>query len=76
MISYDNLIQEIFYLRALCATSKFDKNPDQQNWKNALGAWYNIKKELKSQPSHVYYTSADKEIARIGAKFRAAQGKI
>lgn len=76
LISYENLIQEIFYLRALSATSKFDKNPDQQNWKNALGAWYNIKKELKSQPSHAYFMTADKEIARIGAKFRAAQGKL
>jgi serine/threonine protein kinase len=71
LISYENLIREIFYLRALCATSKFDKNPDQENWKNAVGAWYNIKKELRSKPTHAYYMSADKEIARIGAKFRA-----
>ncbi|HEX2957359.1 MAG TPA: serine/threonine-protein kinase [Chitinispirillaceae bacterium] len=71
-ISYEYLIQECYYLRALCATSKFDRNPDEQNWKNAIGAWYNIKKELRSQPSHEYFKAADNEIARIGAKFRSS----
>jgi serine/threonine protein kinase len=70
-IAYEKLIQESYYLRALCATKRFDKNPDEQSWKNAIGAWYNIKKELRSEPTHSYFTSADKEIARIGAKFRA-----
>jgi serine/threonine protein kinase len=71
-ISYENLIQECYYLRAQCATGRFDQNPDEQNWKKAIEAWYNVKKELRSQPSHAYFKSADNEIARIGAKFRSA----
>jgi serine/threonine protein kinase len=71
-ISYENMIQECYYLRALCATSRFDQNSDERNWKKAIEAWYNVKKELRSQPSHDYFKSADSEIARIGNKFRSA----
>jgi hypothetical protein len=71
-ISYENLIQECYYLKAQCATSKFDQNSNEQNWKKAIEAWYNVKKELRSQPSHDYFKSADSEIARIGNKFRSA----
>lgn len=71
-ISYENLIQECYYLAALCATSRFDQNSNEQNWKKAIEAWYNVKKELRSQPSHDYFKSADNEIARIGTKYRSA----
>lgn len=71
-ISYENLIQESYYLRALCATSRFDQNSNEQNWKKAIEAWYNVKKELRSQSSHEYFKSADSEIERIGTKYRSA----
>ncbi len=71
-MSYENMIQECYYLRALCATSRFDQNSDEQNWKKAIEAWYNVKKELRSQSSHEYFKSADSEIVRIGNKFRSA----
>lgn len=71
-ISYENMLQESYYLRALCATSRFDKNSDEQNWIKAIEAWYNVKKELRSQPLHDYFKSADSEIARIGTKYRSA----
>jgi hypothetical protein len=72
LISYENLIQECYYLRAQCATSRFDQNSDEQNWKKAIEAWYNVKKELRSQPSHDYFKSAESEITRIGSKYRSA----
>jgi serine/threonine protein kinase len=75
LISYESLVKEVFYLNALCATKQFDSNPNDKTWKAALEAWYNIKKEMRAQPEHSYVIAAEKEIVRIGTKFRSSSAR-
>ncbi len=71
LLTYEKTSSEIFYYKALCATATFDANPDEANWKEALGAWYLVKKEMRNEPGHQYFRKAESETARIGEKYRS-----
>ncbi|NLE01439.1 MAG: serine/threonine protein kinase, partial [Fibrobacter sp.] len=71
LLTYDQVNRELIYLKAVCITQLFDKGPDEAHWKASIGAWYQVKKNLRTDQSHAYYVTADKEIARIGEKYRS-----
>ncbi len=73
-IDRDVLKQEVYYYRALCATERFDKEPSEENYKNTLGSWHQLKAELKNDQQHFYYKKAISEMQRIGTKYRANKG--
>lgn len=74
LISSETIAGRVYYLKAVCATKRFDQHPDETTWKAAIGAWYIVKKEMRSQPDHIYYKKADGEIIRIGEKYRSIKG--
>jgi serine/threonine-protein kinase len=70
----DNLRQEVYYYRAQCATAVFDAVPSEASYKNALGAWWQVRNELRSSPNHRYNQKAVSETQRIAEKFHATKG--
>lgn len=74
IISPEIVTAKVYYYKAICASKRFDMKPDEKHWKEALGAWYIVKKEMRTQPMHDFFKKADEEIVRIGAKYRAAKG--
>ena len=73
LLTYEQANIELIYLKAVCTTQLFDKKPDQDLWKVSVGAWYLVKKNLRTEPKHPYYLTAEQEIIRIGEKFRSQQ---
>lgn len=62
--------QEAYYYRSLCETVKFDNNPSEETYKNALDTWYQLKTILKTKQDHQYYKTAVAQMQRIGEKYR------
>jgi len=73
-IEREILKQAVYYYRALCATERFDKEPSEENYKNTLGTWHQLKAEMKNDQQHFYYKKAISEMQRIGTKYRARKG--
>ncbi len=74
IISPETATTRVYYYKATCASRQFDMKPDEKHWKEALGAWYIVKREMRTQPMHDFFKKADEEIARIGTKYRATKG--
>ncbi len=73
-MDYDKLKQEVYYYQALCETVEFDANPSEDKWKSAIGAWHQLKSEMRTNPNHRYYKKAETETKRIGEKYRISKG--
>lgn len=74
IITSDQVSNKILFYTALVKSKRFDNYPDENTWKKALEAWYNVKRELRLDPSHEYFKKADEEISRISEKYRAIKG--
>ncbi|NLD94701.1 MAG: protein kinase [Fibrobacter sp.] len=74
IITLEQASNRILYYSALVKSKRFDNYPDENTWKKALEAWYNVKRELRLDPSHDYFKKADEEISRISEKYRAIKG--
>ncbi len=70
-LSYEMISREVFFYKAVCATMSFDAQPVEKSWKEALGAWYLVKREMRNEPGHEYFRKAESEVARIGEKYRS-----
>ena len=67
-IDYDILKQEVYYYTALCVTAQFDASPTEQNYKEALDSWWQLRSALKATPDHEYNKRAISELQRMGKK--------
>ncbi len=74
IITLEQASNKILYYSALVKSKRFDNYPDENTWKKALEAWYNVKRELRLDPSHEYFKKADEEISRISERYRAIKG--
>lgn len=74
IMTLEQASNKILYYTALVKSKRFDNYPDENTWKKALEAWYNVKRELRLDPSHDYFKKADEEISRISEKYRAIKG--
>lgn len=74
LLDRNTLNQEVYYYKALCATEMFDKDPTEKHYKNTLGAWHQLKTEMKNNQEHSYYKRANSEMQRIGTKYRDTKG--
>ncbi|MFP4162803.1 MAG: protein kinase domain-containing protein [Chitinispirillaceae bacterium] len=67
---YEKISKDVFFYKAVCATMAFDAEPVEKNWKDALEAWYLVKREMRNESGHRFYRKAESEVARIGEKYR------
>jgi hypothetical protein len=67
---YDILRREAYFYMALCATALFDGNPNDQTYKNALDAWWQLRSALRSDPGHEYNKKAMDELQRMAKKMQ------
>ncbi|MGE5670860.1 MAG: serine/threonine-protein kinase, partial [Fibrobacterota bacterium] len=74
IMTLEQASRKIQFYSALVKSKRFDNYPDENTWKKALEAWYNVKRELRLDPSHEYFKKADEEISRISEKYRAIKG--
>jgi serine/threonine protein kinase len=74
IMTLEQASRKILFYSALVKSKRFDNYPDENTWKKALEAWYNVKRELRLDPSHEYFKKADEEISRISEKYRAIKG--
>jgi serine/threonine protein kinase len=74
IITSEQVSNKILFYTAVVKSKRFDNYPDENTWKKALEAWYNVKRELRLDPSHEYFKKADEEISRISEKYRAIKG--
>ncbi|MBD3421374.1 MAG: protein kinase [Chitinivibrionales bacterium] len=74
LITYTELKREAGYYLALCASREFDAAPDEEHYKKALEAWFNVKGQFVGNREHRYFQKAEAERKRIGARFRSLQG--
>jgi tetratricopeptide (TPR) repeat protein len=69
-IDYDVLKQEVYYYSALCITAQFDASPTEQNYKEALDSWWQLRTALKPNPDHEYNKKAISELQRMAKKMQ------
>jgi hypothetical protein len=69
-IDYDILKQEVYYYTALCVTAQFDASPTEQNYKEALDSWYQLRAALRLTPDHEYNKKASSELQRMAKKMQ------
>jgi hypothetical protein len=67
---YDILKREAYYYTAQCATALFDNDPNEQTYKNALDAWWQLRSALRSDPLHEYNKKAGDELQRMAKKMQ------
>ena len=65
-IESETLHREYFYTRALCLSRLFDQASSEENRKNALDGWFEVKNSMRKFPGHDYYKKAVSEMQRIG----------
>ena len=66
--------QEYLYSRALCLERLFEQAPSEDQRKNALDAWFEVKKILRNNPDHAYFKKAVAEMQKIGMSAAQAKG--
>ncbi|NLG16029.1 MAG: hypothetical protein GX556_01720, partial [Fibrobacter sp.] len=66
LLTYDNLICETNYLRALNATRKFNVEPGETTYMEALDKWRNLRAALASNTNHKYLQIEKEERKRMG----------
>jgi tRNA A-37 threonylcarbamoyl transferase component Bud32/tetratricopeptide (TPR) repeat protein len=69
-IDYDQLKQEVYYYTALCVTAQFDASPTEQNYKEALDSWWQLRTALRATPDHEYNKKAISELQRMAKKMQ------
>ena len=69
-IDYDLLKQEVYYYTALCITAQFDASPTEQNYKEALDSWWQLRTALRATPDHEYNKKAISELQRMAKKMQ------
>jgi hypothetical protein len=69
-IEYELLKREVYYYTGLCATARFDANPSDLTYKNALDAWWQLRTMLRSDPGNEYNVRANAELQRMGKKMQ------
>jgi len=62
----ESMVREYRYFRALCLSSVFYHDPTDDNRKNALDGWFEVKTILRNFPDHAYYKKAVMEMQSIG----------
>lgn len=62
--------QKINYYLAKSATKKFDRQPSEESYKNALEKWHLLKREMKTNTQHIFFKEAELEMQRIAHKFK------
>lgn len=67
---YDILRREAYFYMAQCATALFDKDPNEQTYKNALDKWWQLRSALRSDPLHEYNKKAGDELQRMAKKMQ------
>jgi hypothetical protein len=67
---YDILKREAYFYMARCATALFDNDPNEQTYKNALDAWWQLRSALRSDPGHEYNKKAADELQRMAKKMQ------
>jgi hypothetical protein len=67
---YDILKREVYFYMARCATALFDNDPNEQTYKNALDAWWQLRSALRSDPLHEYNKKAGDELQRMAKKMQ------
>jgi hypothetical protein len=70
LIDYDVLKREVYFMTALCATAQFDAEPNEQSYKDALDAWWQLKSVLRSDPDHPYNKKAASELQRLAKEMQ------
>jgi serine/threonine protein kinase len=65
-IEPETVHRDYFYYRALCLSGLFDQVPSDDNRKNALDSWFEVKNAMRKFASHEYYKKAVSEMQRIG----------
>jgi Serine/threonine protein kinase len=70
LMDYETLKRESFYFTALCATALFDSEPNEQKYKEALDAWWELRTALRSNPNHPYNKKAIAEMQRMAVKMQ------
>lgn len=65
LMDYGVLKREAYYYSALCTTAMFDSDPNEQEYKAALDAWWQLRTELRSNPDHPYNKKAISEMQRM-----------
>jgi serine/threonine protein kinase len=73
-IDSNKLRNDIYYYKALCATAAFDAAPSEATYKSALDAWWQVRNELRTSPTHKYNKKAASETQRIGEKYHNIKG--
>jgi serine/threonine protein kinase len=72
LMDYEALKREVFYHTALCSTALFDSEPNEQKYKEALDAWWQLRTSLRSNPDHPYNKKATIEMQRMAMKMQKA----
>lgn len=70
LLDYEVLKREAFYYTALCTTALFDSEPNEQKYKEALDAWWQLRTVLRSNPQHPYNKKANVEMQRMAIKMQ------
>jgi serine/threonine protein kinase len=70
LMGYEELRREEQYLRAQCLTHQFDRTPSEENYRQVMDGWFQLKSTLRQFPEHEYNTIALNQTQRIGQKFR------
>lgn len=74
LLTYDNLICETNYLRALNATRKFNVEPGETTYMEALDKWRNLRAALASNTNHKYLQIEKEERKRMGQIYASLKG--
>lgn len=70
LMGYEELRREEQYLRALCLTHLFDRVPSDENYRQVMDGWFQLKSTLRQFPEHEYNAIVVNQTQRIGQKFR------
>jgi len=74
LMPYEDLKQEVCYYKSLSATGIYDTNPTEENYRDALHEWWQLKSLLRTEPNHEYHERILSETQRMGRKHRQAKG--
>ena len=69
-IGFDALNREVCYYRAVCKTALFDSDPNEQTYKTALNAWWQLRSALRFDRNHDYNRKALDELQRMAKKMQ------
>ena len=74
MLDAETVQRDYLFYRAQCLGHMFDQAPSDDNRKNALDAWFEVKNYLRKIPDHSYFKKAVVEMQRIGDAYIHGKG--